>query len=260
MTPSTRLFSDWKPAEIMLAVLFILAPLYYHPNLGGQGLRLPNNSTVWLLALVFIVYSLSKVLSANRFNIPRYFILIAGFPILVTLSGFIAGIEQPTDWLFRLLFIMGGLAFFFSLFQHPFSQAKIDKLLCLLALSGLVHAVVGIAQIYLRKDVPFFIPISPDGSPSGLFQQINNQTTFLVTLIGITFYLASRPVFRKKHLVLQALLALMVLLSSYVIGVSGSRIAALTLFVSLPVMLLARYRFLKANRRFSSLLLLMSFV
>jgi O-antigen polymerase len=107
-------FSKWTPAEIMLAVLFLVSPLYYHPNLGGEGLRLPNNSTIWLVALIFICFSLNKVIKSEVFQLPRYFVFIAAFPCLVIVSGFLSGVEQPLKWLFRVLFILGGLAFFFQ--------------------------------------------------------------------------------------------------------------------------------------------------
>src|SRR5690554_6813975 len=199
MTPSRQsFFSRWSPAEIMLAVLFLLAPLYYHPNLGGEGLRLPNNSTIWLVAIIFIAYSLNKVIRSESFQLPRYFIFIAAFPVLAIFSGFLAGVEQPLKWLFRVLFILGGLAFFFSLFQYRLRQGRWDRLLLIIALSGMLHAGIGLLQIWLKGDMPYLLPKSPEGIPSGLFQQINNQASFLVTSIVLSFYLASRPVLFRR--------------------------------------------------------------
>jgi O-antigen polymerase len=249
-------FSRWTPAEIMLAVLFVLAPLYYHPNLGGEGLRLPNNSTIWLVALVFIAYSLNKVIKSETYQLPRYFIFIAAFPILVILSGFLAGVEQPLKWLFRALFIVGGLAFFFSLFQHKLRQGRWDRLLLIMALSGLIHAGIGLLQIWLKADMPYLLPKSPEGIPSGLFQQINNQATFLVTSIVLAFYLASRPILFKRQRWFQLLVVLTVLAAGFIVGFSGSRIGFLTLGVAMPVLLIARKKPLIRNKAFSALLLI----
>lgn len=248
-------WSRWTPAEIMLAVLFILAPLYYHPNLGGEGLRIPNNSTIWLVALIFIAYSLNKVIKSETFQLPRYFLYIAAFPILVTLSSFIAGVEQPLAWLFRILFILGGLAFFFSLFQHKLKQGRWDRLLLLIALTGLIHAGTGLMQIWLHADMPYFLPKSPEGVPSGLFQQINNQATYLVTVIALSFYLASRPLLFKRLFVIQALLVIVVAISGFIVGVSGSRIGLLTLLLALPVIMISRRKHLSRNKLLSSMLL-----
>ncbi|MBD3634630.1 MAG: O-antigen ligase C-terminal domain-containing protein [Methylophaga sp.] len=254
--PRQSFFSRWTPAEIMLAVLFLLAPLYYHPNLGGEGLRIPNNSTTWLVALIFIAYSLNKVIKSETYQLPRYFIFIAAFPILVIISGFLAGVEQPLKWLFRVLFILGGLAFFFSLFQHKFRQGRWDRLLLIIALSGLIHAGIGLLQIWLKADMPYLLPKSPEGIPSGLFQQINNQATFLVTSIVLAFYLASRPILFKRQPLFQLFTVLMVLAAAFIIGFSGSRIGFLTLAVAMPILLVARKKTLIRNKVFTVVLLL----
>ncbi|MDO7597933.1 MAG: hypothetical protein MUR51_09710, partial [Pseudomonadota bacterium] len=181
-------FKRWKPIEIMLAVLFLIAPFYYHPNIGGEGLRIPNNITVWMMATIIIGYSLHLVLKRPTFVIPKYFLYIAAFPILITLSGFVTGVEQPLTWLFRLLFIWGGLAFFFSLFQHKLKQGRLDRILVIIVISALLQGLVGVAQIWLQADMPFWLPKSPNGVASGLFQQINNQATYQVTAIMIVAY------------------------------------------------------------------------
>lgn len=252
---SQSFMSRWTPAEVMLAILFLVAPLYYHPNLGGEGLRIPNNATIWIVAVIFIAYSLNKVIKSAFFQLPRYFIYIAAFPFLVILSGFLAGVEQPLQWLFRVLFILGGFAFFFSLFQQNFRQGRWDRLLLIIALSGLIHAGIGLLQIWLQADMPYLLPKSPEGLPSGLFQQINNQATYLVTCIALAFYLASRPILFKRQRLLQLLIVVTVLAASFIVGFSGSRIGFLSLAVALPVLLFVRRKQLCSNKTLSAILL-----
>lgn len=251
------IFSKWHLPELLLVCLFVLAPVYYHPNLGGEGLRIPNNSTVWLLAIIFIAYTLLKVVQSHNFKLPKYFIYIAAFPLLVILSGFVAGVEQPLKWLFRVLFILGGFAFFFSLFQHNFKQGKWDRLLLVVALSGLIHIVIGLMQIYLKEGMPYLLPKSPQGIPSGLFQQINNQATFLVTIILLVFYLASRPILRSSGFIFKLLTVVTVLGASFIVGFAGSRIGLLSLILALPMLLLARRQYLEKNKQYTVLLLFM---
>ncbi|MCX4187662.1 PglL family O-oligosaccharyltransferase, partial [Methylophaga sp. OBS4] len=135
-------------------------------------------------------------------------------------------------------------------------QGRWDKLLYIIALSGLVHAAIGIAQIWLKADMPYLLPKSPNGVPSGLFQQINNQATFLVAVISLSLFLAARPLLYKRRLFMQLLLVITVLLSAYIVGVSGSRIGALTLFISVPLLIFALRRPLLRNSRFSAAILL----
>ena len=237
--PESKLFPKWSPIEILLAVLLVLAPLYYHPNLGGEGLRLPNNIMLWLVATTFIAWSFWLALKRRELVLPRYFWVIAAFPILATLSGFIAGVEQPLQWAFRLLFIWGGLAFFVALFQHGFSRARWDRLLFLLVVAALIHALVGLLQIGLKLELPFILPKNPDGVPGSYFQQINNHATFQVTALIISLYLLSRPMFRQGRLLQKAVIFLSVVTGSFIVGISGSRIGFLGLLIALPIALIA---------------------
>lgn len=243
-----RFMRSFKPAEVILIFLFLLAPFYYHPNIGGNGLRIPNNNTVWLVAVIFILYSVNKVITSTYFRIPRYFAFIASFPVLILVSGFVTGVEQPLNWLFRVLFILGGLTFFFSLFQHNIRQGRWDRLLYIIAITGGIHASMGIIQIWKNADIPYFLPASIHGIPFGFFQQINVQVIYLVTSISIALYLASRPLLFRRRLLMQLCLAFTVFLASYVIGISGSRVGTLSLIISVSTLVIALFRPLLRNK------------
>jgi len=249
-------FSRWKPIEIMLAVLFLIAPFYYHPNIGGEGLRIPNNITVWMVASIIIFYSLYLVLKRPEFVVPKYFLYIASFPIIISLAGFITGVEQPLTWMFRVLFIWAGLAFLFSLFQHGLEQGRIDRLLLIVVISALLHAVIGIAQIAL-KELPLWLPQSSTGVPSGLFQQINNHASYQVTAIMIAIYLITRPIISEGKLRFKLLIIVGVLLSSYLVSHSGSRVGMLSLVLGLLMIIPALWSRFKQRKAISSSVLLM---
>ena len=252
---SSTIFTKWKPIEVMLAVLFLIAPFYYHPNIGGEGLRIPNNITVWMVATTIICYSFYLVLKRSTFVLPKSFIYITAFPTLVTLGGFISGVEQPLVWLFRLLFIWGGLIFFFCLFQHGLKQGRIDRLLFLIVLSALIHSVAGITQLWLHADVPFWLPVSRSGSPSGFFQQINNQATYQVTAIMVAMYLSTRPIVTYGHKWLQVIIILVITSASFLIVISNSTIGILTLILGLLIYTpILRIKFNRNKRLFLWLL------
>ncbi len=98
MTSPAKKYLQWTPPEIMLAILFLIAPLYYHPNIGGEGLRIPHNVTIWLAAILFIALSFRWVIKNKTILLPNKFWLILAFPVLATLGGFLAGIDQPLKW------------------------------------------------------------------------------------------------------------------------------------------------------------------
>ncbi|MFW5447109.1 MAG: hypothetical protein ACKE8G_03125, partial [Methylophagaceae bacterium] len=85
-------FSTLKPVEWLLVALLLLAPFYFHANIGGTGFRIPNNIVIWFFASAIGFYSLYKFSQAEYFHIPRYFLFILAFPILVFFSGMSAGV------------------------------------------------------------------------------------------------------------------------------------------------------------------------
>lgn len=241
-------FSKWKPIEIMLAVLFLIAPFYYHSNIGGEGFRIPNNITVWMVASTIIYYSIYLVLRRPSFVLPKYFSYFAAFPVLISLSGFVTGVEQPLVWLCRLLFIWGGLAFFFSLFQHGLKQEHFDRVLFVIVVSALFQVIVGLAQLVLQAETPQWLPRSVNGLPDGMFQQINNQITYQVTAIVIAIYLITRPILINGKQWVRWLCIIFVAGSSLLVSTSGSRIGILSLTLSLLIIIPALWQRFKADR------------
>lgn len=238
-----------KPIEWMLAILLLIAPFYFHTNLGGTGLRLPNNITVWSIASLIAFYSLYLFTTRKTFYAPRYFLFIVAFPVILLVSGILSGIEIIEAWAFRLLFIWGGLLFLFGLFQHHLKQGRIDRLLFVVMLSGLLHALVGLAQIILVKAIPVWLPFNANAVPTGFFQQINNQASFQVTTIIIAFWLTTRPFIRHGHRYCFILVLITLCLSGFILSYSGSRVGALGFILALPLFIASRYTFIKADKK-----------
>ena len=249
MTSPAKKTLQWTPPEIMLAILFLLAPLYYHPNLGGEGLRIPSNITAWSIASIFIFYAFYLILKRSEIRIPKYFVFILAFPILATISGFIAGVDQPIKWAFKLLFIWGGVAFFIALYQETPGDSRKIRFLGIIVLSALVHAIVGILQFWLKGDMIAWLPVSESGFPTGLFQQINNHATYQVTAILIVAYLISKSVIQDANIFYKSTLALTAASASFIVFASGSRVGLLSLIVALPILLFLIRQPLKHSKK-----------
>jgi len=236
-----------RPIEWLLAILLLLAPLYFHPNIGGTGLRIPNNILIWAVASIIGFYSLYKFSQSKIIILPRYILLLISFPLLTFFSSFFSGVELAQQWTFRNLYIWGGVVFLFALFQAQLKGGRIDRLLFVIVLSGLVHALVGIIQILCLKQLPIYFPINASGIPTGLFQQINNQASFQTTAIIIALWLSSRPFIAKGSSWLFITLLLAVACATFVVTYSGSRVGVLGFIIAFPLMLLSRWHFLKRD-------------
>jgi len=244
----SRFFNKCSLVEYLLAVLFLIAPFYYRLQLGG-GLEKANNITVWIVVLIITFFTFFLVLNRKEITIPKHFILISGFPVFVLLSGFIAGTDQPIKWMFKLLFIWGGLVFFLSLFQYNLKQGRKDNILFIIVISALLHSVVAVMQIWLKNDMPIWLPPALDGQPRGLFNQINNHAVYQATAVMITLYLITRPAFLHGGKKNKLLLLLTVALASFIITMSGSRIGILTLTLGLLMNTLALWTRFRLDKK-----------
>lgn len=242
-------FSTLKPIEWLLVILLLVAPFYFHANIGGTGFRIPNNIVIWFIASVISFYSLYKFSQAKQFTLPRYFLLLMAFPLLAFLSGLSAGVEIANQWVFRLLYIWGGLLFFFSLYQHGLKQGRIDRILFLIVISALIHSLVGLLQIRFVTDLPSWLPINANGIPTGLFQQINNQASFQVTSIMAALWLASRPYIKRGKSWRFWIILFSIGCGAFIVSYSGSRVATLAFIFALPLLLLSRWHYISLDKK-----------
>lgn len=242
-------FSTLKPIEWLLVILLLVAPFYFHANIGGTGFRIPNNIVIWFIASVIGFYSLYKFSQAKQFVVPRYFLLLMIFPLLAFLSGLSAGVEIASQWVFRLLYIWGGVLFLFGLYQHGLKQGRIDRILFLIVISGLLHSLVGLLQIRFVTELPSWLPINANGIPTGLFQQINNQASFQVTSIMAALWLASRPYINRGKAWRFWVILFSIGCGAFIVSYSGSRVATLAFVFALPLLLLSRWHHINLDRK-----------
>jgi len=245
----------WTPAEVILAFLFLLAPFYYHDNIGGTGLNLPSNITVWAAASVFIWFAVKIVLDRSELVLPGKVMLILAFPFLATISGFISGVDEPIDWLFRLFFIWGGIFFLLALFQFRFSRAQKDKLLYLLLVAGLLHGLVASIQYFQPEGMSIYLPTAKGVNvATGVFQQINIHASFQATIVLIGWYMINRPLARFSTPIKSSILVT-TFVSAFIVLSSGSRVGFLSLVIGLGLLITFCWPVIKRNKKNSAMLM-----
>jgi O-antigen polymerase len=110
----------------VLIFLFVLAPLYFQPNMGGRGLALTFNITTWAVATTLICYATLLITVRKTIRLPRHSLYFAAAPVVIILNSVVTGSSQPTVFIFRELFILGGLFFFLALFQFKPRQDQVE--------------------------------------------------------------------------------------------------------------------------------------
>jgi O-antigen polymerase len=246
-------------AVLLLILLLVVSPLYTQPNISGiGGLALPYNIPQWAISTWIIAYAVFTITKLKQLQLPTNYYFIIAFPVVVVLGGLLAEITDPTTWLFRQFYILGGLFFLFSLFQFKLKQRSIDTTLILLIVAMALHAIIGVINIVEPKESIGWFQASIDGSPRGIFQQINVQASYLATGMVISLYLVSRPFFRSTPLLTKVALMASFGLSNYIVIYSGSRVGLLSLILGLLLVLFSRRKQLFSQKAILSLLLIIT--
>ncbi|WP_031432133.1 PglL family O-oligosaccharyltransferase [Methylomarinum vadi] len=220
----------------LMVLLFLVAPFYYQPNLGRTGFSLPFNITVWAVAITMIFYSFLRITIENKIILPSRIYLIFAFPILLIVSSLFSGYMDPNEWMSKQVFIFCGIFFLLSLFQFGLDESDIDNILFVISLSVIIHSGLGFLQ---NMDISFVRKALE--KPTGVFQQINVQASYLSTGILVNFFLFSRENLAKRNVIYKMFLMLSVFISAYMLSNSGSRMGIISLVFGIG-MLFTAYR------------------
>ncbi|WP_290703434.1 O-antigen ligase family protein [Amphritea sp.] len=233
-----------KPQQlglILLGLLFLPATLFFQPNLGGEGMSISHNITVWIAAVLVITAATLAMLKSKQFSYPTAWLAMAALPISIIILGFIVDSFLPTQWLFRQLYILGGFLFLIALFQFRFTTRDAEKALIILLLSGIAHGLYGVSQIFWPGILPLLITPSKE-IPYSVFQQINIHASFQATVLITGLYLLSRPVTLKSSPVLTLILLSSIFLSCFIVAYSGSRTGLIAAASGVIILTLCNWR------------------
>ncbi len=231
-----------------LVLLFVISPFYAQLNTGGAGLALTYNIPIWIVASGVIMAGVLVSIMNKDFIYPKSWLYLIAFPLIVISNSLMAELTQPIAWLFRQLYLLGGVLFLFALFQFQSKQAVLDKILFILVIASGLHGLLGTMQIVIPDYLPAYFPPNNDLVPRGMFQQINVQASFLATGLIISVYLISRPNFRFASLFVKSVLVVSFGLAIYVVIASGSRVGLLSLLLGLPLVIWSRFHQLKPHK------------
>jgi O-antigen ligase len=241
---------------IFFGFVFLLAPFFYVPNIGGAGLRLPFNIMVWFVVPWFICIGIFLMLKSKSINLPKVWCYFIPFIAIVILTGTLNN-SEPVAWLFRQGTIFGGILFLLALFQIGLTQKYVELALYLLLLAIFLHACIVLLQTQFPDYLPSWLPPSLRGKPYGMFQQVNIQASYMATALVIVGYLISRPSFQFSRLPLKLFLIIVVAVCSYVNFATGSRIGLLAMLLSLSILVITRYKYLAKHKGYIAILLVM---
>jgi len=237
-----------KPQKVffvMFGLLFLIAPFYYQPNLGGEGLNIPHNSSLWIVASWIIAAASFLICRSGKIILPRYWFPLALLPLGAIVTSFIADNNNPAEWVVRLSVIFGGYIFLIALYQFQLTSRQIERGLYIILSMGLIAATYGIIQVQNISTIIDIVPRPNVPTAVGIFQQINIQAAVMATVLTLVFYLVSRPAHKSLNPIVILTLLLTATAASYNIAISGSRVGLLSITIALTLLVLGRWKLFK---------------
>ncbi|BEO30193.1 membrane protein [Serratia marcescens] len=223
-------------AVLPLLLIWMTAILpFYHPNMGGSGLALPQNILAWgAMALTTLIMTFTVCLGRARLSLtPTARLLLLGIAVL-TLPLLYTRPEWREDALWRCAGLFGGWLFYVACLQLRLTPRQRGLLLYGLLFAVGVQALLAALQLF----APTLAWVAPNGSRVyGVFQQPNVLGSFIATGLALALWLLLAPLSAptwRRQLPLLALLAafsaLLVLIQSRAAWLGGALAAVLLLW------------------------------
>ncbi|MBH3017632.1 PglL family O-oligosaccharyltransferase [Serratia ureilytica] len=218
---------------LLLIWMAAVLPIYY-PNMGGDGLALPQNILAWgVMALTTLIVTFTVCLGRIRLSLtPTARLLLLGIALLA-LPLLYPRPEWREDALWRCAGLLGGWLFYVACLQLRVTARQRELLLFGLLFAVGIQALLAALQLF----APSLAWVSPNGGRVyGVFQQPNVLGSFIATGLALALWLLLAPYSAptRRQIPLLALLAafsaLLVLIQSRAAWLGAALAAALLLW------------------------------
>ncbi len=235
--------------RLSIAILSFTFLIVTHINIRNFGgpIALPAAYLIWIGIALFIAASIWSATLSSRFIEPRILKYLLLFICLSLLTVLFNPITDYHSFLYKTLGLVGGAIFFISLHQLELTSFERDRLLFVIFISGVIEACIGIVQ-YLAPNYPFFFITPTRGSIYGNFQQPNVFASYLATVLVISLFLVSRPLFKRLNKLYRVGIFIFVAATGFTLYLSNSRTGLIGMALGISVLLIARIRIYKKLR------------
>tara|TARA_A100001011_G_scaffold393969_1_gene485215 strand:+ start:4120 stop:5820 length:1701 start_codon:yes stop_codon:yes gene_type:complete len=238
---------------VILSGYFLLGIHYFFPNPGGHGLYLPFNIIGWIFISLVIGAGFWRIYETGVIQLSQFF----SYALLATLFLILPLFYRNNDlasWSHhRLLGLVGGVFFYFSLLQFKLSKKESHFFLYVILAGVVIESILGISQYYFLSQDNWMGYDTNQNFPYGVFQQKNMMGIFMVTGCAISLYLLKNDQEFSQLKIAYFLLLFMPFSSSILLIAIKSKSAFLSYFVFLC---LAAIKFKIKQKRYQSWLLL----
>ena len=242
--------------KIFLCGYFIIGMHIILDTPGGTGLYLSYNIIAWLFVTVFISLGLWQVALNQKIYYSKMLLWASLGCIFLVIPAFYR-FEFTDHAIPRILALLAGLLFLFSLYQFKVTKKHSLQLLLLILVSVAIEAVFGLIQFFVLVAGDWGGYIIGKSRPHGVFLQPNVMASFMATGLAIALYLSTKIQHFSQQKLLKYFLYFCLFASSFLLVLLQSRAGQTGAVAAL--LMLSLYLYQKSKRQLALNLLIVTF-
>lgn len=213
-------------------------------NLGGHGFNVPPNVWLWCGAVIFVLLTVCDVIRFKAVKSHIWLFLFSGLcTVLFVVGALQVHWSQINSWLPTLLAMLILSGFVWGVLQQEWQPRQWHGLMLSVVALGGVQAVIALIQVFDSLQVFYlltgYVPFKFSNVPLGSLQQVNMLASFMALCVVMGLWLLLVAQYPVKQ---RVLLWLIVVLSLYVILLSGSRAGLMAVALSLGLLSISVYK------------------
>lgn len=189
---------------------------------GGVGLYYSYNVIAWLVTTTLISLGLWQITLNKKIYYSKMLLWLTLGCVCLIIPVFYH-FEFTDHAIPRILALVGGLLFLFSLYQFKLSKLDALHLLTLILLAVVIEACFGLVQFFLFEKGFWGGYIVGSSRPHGVFIQPNVMASFMVTGLAIALFLSVKSNVIENKLAFNSLIVFSLFVSSFLLILLQSR-------------------------------------
>jgi len=189
---------------------------------GGVGLYFSYNIFAWLITSILIALGLWQITLNKKLYYSKMLVWLTWGCICLIIPVFY-NFEFTDHAIPRILALVGGLLFLFSLYQFNLSKRDSLHLLAVILVAVVIEALFGLVQFFLLEAGDWGGYIVGSSRPHGVFLQPNVMASFMATGLAISLFLSKEKSLFKSALVFKGLIVFGLFVTSFLLILLQSR-------------------------------------
>jgi len=189
---------------------------------GGVGLYYSYNVFAWLITSILIALGLWQITLNGKLYYSKMLLWLTLGCLCLVIPVFY-DFEFTDHAIPRILALIGGLLFLFSLYQFNFSKLEALQLLVVILLAVVFEACFGLVQFFILEAGDWGGYIVGSSRPHGVFLQPNVMASFMATGLAIALYLSVKNQFTSNKLAFKLFTSLSLFITSFLLILLQSR-------------------------------------